>query len=112
LTVSGTVEVAGEVAAAASAMAGLILVFLLLIGVISGNFRSSQKAEQKAPLTRYQRWVRSAFAGFMLALLSTILALIANWRALDSVADVSLVLSVVALMAVFVAAFFAVRQIV
>ena len=50
---SGAAEI--DVATRASAMVGLILVFLVLIGVISSSFASYQTAEQKAALIRYQR---------------------------------------------------------
>jgi hypothetical protein len=54
--VSGAAEI--DVATGASAMVGLILVFLVflvLIGVISSSFASYQTAEQRAALIRYQR---------------------------------------------------------
>jgi hypothetical protein len=51
--VSGAAEI--DVATGASAMVGLIWVFLVLIGVISSSFASYQTAEEKAALIRYQR---------------------------------------------------------
>jgi hypothetical protein len=107
--VSGAVEVAGDVATAASAMAGLVLVF---IGAISSSFDSYQKAEQRAVLARYRRRAWFAFAGFVLALLSTLSALIAKWRTWECAAEASLMLLFVALIIVLAAAFFAVREIV
>jgi hypothetical protein len=95
LTVSGAAEI--DVATGASAMVGLILVFLVLIGVISSSFASYQTAEQKAALIRYQRRAGFAFAGFVLALLSTLLALNVRWHAWEWAAEASLVLVFVAL---------------
>jgi hypothetical protein len=53
-----------------------------------------------------------AFAGFVLALLSTLSALTARWHAWEWAAEASLVLVFVALIVVLVAACFAVRGIV
>lgn len=65
---AGTIEIAGDVASAASAVAGLTLVF---IGAISSSFDSYQKTEQAAIRPRYQRRAWFAFAGFTLTLLAT-----------------------------------------
>jgi hypothetical protein len=54
LTLSGAAEIAGDLAIGASAMAGLILVFLVFIGAINSTFNSYQTAEQKAARIRYQ----------------------------------------------------------
>src|ERR1700730_9119682 len=78
---SGAAEIAGDMATGALAMAGLILVFLVLIGVISSSFASYQTAEHKARLIQYQRRGWFAFAGFVPALLSTLSAWIAKWHA-------------------------------
>jgi hypothetical protein len=107
--VSRAIEVAGDVATAASAMAGLILVF---IGAISSSFDSYQKVEQKAVLARYQRRAWLAFSGFVLALLSTLSALIAKWRVWECAAETSFALLFAALIIVLAAAFFAVKEIV
>jgi hypothetical protein len=52
LTLSGAAEIAGDLAIGASAMAGLILVFLVFIGAINSTFNSYP--EQKAARIRYQ----------------------------------------------------------
>jgi hypothetical protein len=54
LTLSGAAEIAGDLTIGASAMAGLILVFLVFIGAINSTFNSYQTAEQKAARIRYQ----------------------------------------------------------
>ena len=109
---SGMVNIAGDVAAAASAMAGLISVVLVFIGIISSSFASCQTTERKATVIRYQRRARFAFAGFVLALLSTGSAWFAKWHASEWAAEASLVLVFVALIVVLAAALFAVREIV
>jgi hypothetical protein len=79
--------------------------------VVSSSLDSYQTAEQKAALIRNQRRA-GAFAGFVLALLSTSSALTARWRAGEWAAEASLVLVFVALIVVLVGACFAVREIV
>jgi hypothetical protein len=80
--------------------------------VVSSSFDSYQTAEQKAALIRNQRRAGFAFAGFVLALLSTSSALTARWHAWEWAAEASLVLVFVALIVVLVGACFAVREIV
>lgn len=109
---SSAAEIAGDSANGASAMAGLILVFLVFIGAINSIFDSYQTAEQKAARIRYQRRTGFAFAGFVLALFSTLGAWIAKSYAWEWAAEASLVLVFVALIAVIAAAIFAVREIV
>jgi uncharacterized membrane protein len=58
---------------AATALAGLILVFL---GAISASFASYHKQEQAAVRARFQTRAWIAFVGFTLALLSAALALV------------------------------------
>jgi hypothetical protein len=58
LTLSGAAEIAGDLAIGASAMAGLILVFLVFIGAINSTFNSYQTAKQKAAQTAEQKAAR------------------------------------------------------
>ena len=69
----GALRVAGDVATAAVALAGLILVF---IGTISTSFDSYQKTEQNAVRARYQRRAWFSFVGFVLAIISAALAIL------------------------------------
>lgn len=97
-----------EVVASATALAGLILVFL---GAIGTAFDSYQKQEQNAVRTRYQRRAWFAFVGFALALLSTCLGLVAKWLGNECAALAALVLLGVSLIWVLFAALSAVREI-
>lgn len=102
------VSVAGEVASAGAALAGLILVFL---GAIATGFDSFQKQEQNAVKARYQRRAWFAFVGFVLSLLAVALALGGKWLGSPCAALGAVVLLAVALGWVFVAALGIVREI-
>jgi hypothetical protein len=95
------VNVAGDVASAATALAGLILVFL---GAIASSFASYQKQEQASVRSRFQLRAWLAFVGFVLALLSAALAVAGRWLALECAALLAIVLLFVALIWVAFAA--------
>jgi hypothetical protein len=101
-------SVAGDVAGSATALAGLILVFL---GAISTSFDSYGKQEQGSVRSRYQQRGWFAFVGFALALASAFLALLAKWLSNECAAIASLVLLFVALIWVLFAALSSVREI-
>src|SRR5262245_22897973 len=70
-TMPSALGVAGEVAGAAAALSGLLLVF---VGAVSATFDSFQKQEQNTVRSRYQTRAWFAFIGFVLSLLSMLLA--------------------------------------
>lgn len=100
--------IAGEVAGSATALAGLILVF---IGAVSASFHSYGKVAQAAIRGRYQRRVWFAFAGFSLALVSALLALAAKWLTNEFAALGALVLLFISFIWVLFAALSAVREV-
>jgi hypothetical protein len=100
--------VAGDIATAAAALAGLVLVFL---GAIASTFTSYQKQEQAAVRGRLQLRAWLAFVGFVLALLATASALAGKWLGHECTALVALALLFVALIWVTFAALSAVREI-
>lgn len=102
------IGIAGDVAGAATALAGLILVFL---GAISTSFDSYQKGEQGTVRSRYQRRAWFAFVGFVLALLSALSALSGQWLNQQCLALAGLALLAVAMIWVLLAALFSVREI-
>lgn len=69
-------EVAGDVLQAATALGGLLLVF---IGAVAAGFDSYDKASQASVRAKYQRRGWLAFVGFFLALVSAGLALAGKW---------------------------------
>ncbi len=105
---AGAIEIAGDVASAAAAVAGLTLVF---IGAISSSFDSYQKTEQATIRSRYQRRAWFAFVGFALTLLATSLALISKLFTFPCATIAALVILFVALIFVLFAGLFAVREI-
>jgi len=107
-TGTGALNVAGDVAASAVALAGLILVFL---GYISTSFDSYEKTEQNAVRARYQWRAWFAFAGFVLALASALLALIGKWLHYECAALGAVLILFLAFLVVLVVAFIAVLAI-
>jgi hypothetical protein len=97
--VTGAVTIAGEIAGAATALAGLILVFL---GATAASFGGYEKTAQKTVRSRYQQQGWSALLGLIFALAATFFALIAKWNVHEGLAVTAFILLVVA--AVFVAA--------
>jgi ABC-type Fe3+-siderophore transport system permease subunit len=106
--VSGALSIAGEIAGAATAMAGLILVFL---GATATSFDSYQKQEQNSVRRRYQQRAWTAFAGFAFALAAAFSALLAKSITHEGWAVAGFILLVVALVLVVVAALTTVLEI-
>lgn len=102
------VNVAGEMVGAATALAGLTLIFL---GAIATSYGAYTKAEQNSVRNRYQARGWFAFIGFVLALLSALLALVAKWLANECTALVAMALLFAAVAWVFMAGLSAVREI-
>jgi hypothetical protein len=105
---TNAVEVAGDVAAVSSAVAGLTLVF---VGAISASYDSYEKSEQSSIRSRYQRRAWFAFAGLALAILSTAMALFAKLLDLQCAAVAALASLFVALIFVLFAGLNTVREI-
>lgn len=97
----GALRVAGDVATAAIALAGLILVF---IGAIATSFDSYQKTEQAAVRRRYQRRAWFSFVGFVLAVISAALAILGKWLGIQCAALASIWVLFLGLIWVLIAA--------
>ena len=102
------VSVAGDLVAAATALAGLVLVFL---GGIATSFDRYDKQQQASVRGSYQRRAWFAFVGFVLALSSAALALAARGFSNACVAVTAAALLMFAFVWVIVAAIVAVRDI-
>jgi hypothetical protein len=74
------VEVAGDIVAASSAIAGLILVY---VGSLTASFGTYQPQERRTVLPSYRRRAWFAFIGLTLFLLSVALALGGKWLDLE-----------------------------
>lgn len=100
--------IAGEITGSATALAGLILVFL---GATATAFDSYETREKSTVRPRYQRRAWFAFVGFALALVSALCALVAKWLTNECAGLAAFVLLVLALIWVLFAALSAVREI-
>lgn len=89
-------SIMSDVATSATALGGLILVFL---GSVIAGFDSYPKASQKAVLPKFKQRARFSLAGFLLALSSAASALIAEWLALSWLAAISFALLVLSFLA-------------
>ena len=98
----GTV-VSEEVVGAATALAGLILIY---IGTQVASFGSYQPQEQRTVRGRFLKRAWIAFVGFVLALLAAALGIIGKWIGSGCVSNVS----VWVLLAAFAWALFATVQ--
>jgi peptidoglycan/LPS O-acetylase OafA/YrhL len=102
------VNVTGDIVAAATALAGLTLVFL---GGIATSFDQYDKQQQATVRGGYQRRAWFAFAGFALALLSAVVALVAKGLNNECGALIAAALLLLAFVWVMVAAIMAVLDI-
>lgn len=80
-----SISIAGESVTAATALAGLILVYL---GSLTASFSTYQPQERKSVLASFQKRAWIAFVGLVLALLSAALGVIGKWLPNECVADV------------------------
>jgi hypothetical protein len=80
-------EIAGDLAAAATALAGLMLVFM---GAVSTAFDAYSTEQQDAVRSRYRWRIWLAFAGFLTSLASATLALVGKWQECPSLVRDSL----------------------
>ena len=95
--------VSEEVVGAATALAGLILIY---IGTQAASFGSYNAQEQKTVRGRFQKRAWLAFVGFVLALMAAALGVIGKWIGSACTSNVS----VWALLAAFAWALFATVQ--
>jgi hypothetical protein len=80
-------DIAGDVAAASSALAGLLLVFL---GATQTAFEAYEKSAQKSVLAKFRRKAWLAFAGFVLSLIALASSLLGKRFENDCLIELSL----------------------
>ena len=96
------VSVASDIAAAASALAGLILVYL---GAVAVRYETLDPKDQSSARGVYRRHARRAFRGIVIALVAAIAALTAKALKSEPYATIVAVIAVLALlMSFFIAA--------
>jgi hypothetical protein len=99
--VPSALEITGDLASAATALAGLVLVFM---GSAAASFDAYQRQEQQAVRARFQTKAWIAFVGFILAVASAIVALWAKWLAIQCLALLAFGLLLIAFIFVLFAA--------
>jgi hypothetical protein len=104
----GALGVAGDVAAAAVALAGLVLVFL---GALAASFESYEPQEKRSVRGRFQLRAWFSFVGFALALISATLGIIAKWLQIECAALGAIWILFLAFLLVLAAAVIAIRDI-
>lgn len=102
------VAAAGEVVTAATALAGLILVYL---GALATGFDRFQPQEKKAVKSRFQVRAWLAFAGLCLALGAAALGVLGKWLPNGCIADAAVILLLIAFLWGALIAFLTVREI-
>jgi hypothetical protein len=106
VAIPSALEVSGDIVAAATALAGLVLVFL---GATSTSYESYPSIMKDTRVrARFRRRAWFGFTGFVLALLAVGLALIAKWLHCEWAANWALAFFAVALIWVSAAALLAV----
>jgi hypothetical protein len=105
---AASLEVAGDVAAAGGALAGLVLVFL---GAVSTDFSSIPAENRHFVVASYRRRAWFAFVGLSLCLAAVSVALIAKRFALPWAGDVALALLAIALIWILIAGAMTAREI-
>lgn len=101
-------EVAGDIATAAGAISGLLLVF---IGALASSFQGFQPQERKSVVASYRRRGWFAFVGLILLLLSIALSILGKWLSLACMIVGALVLLLIGLCWVFAAGILTVLEI-
>jgi uncharacterized membrane protein len=88
------IELASDVVAGATALAGLVLVYL---GAVASSFGSYEKQAQGAVRAAHQRRAWFAFLGVFCAIVAAALAVLGKWAENRCVAAASIVFLLVAL---------------
>ena len=98
---SASLEVAGDVAGAGGALAGLILVYL---AAVSASFTSYEKKERPSVLRahRFKAWF--GFIGLAFCLLAVALGLLGKWLSIPCVAVAAILVLLLALLLVIATA--------
>ena len=88
----GALSLTGDVIAAGTALAGLVLVYL---GSVSAGYASYERDQQRTVRAVYQRKAWFAVGGILLSILASGIAVLAKWSANDWIAGVSIIISCV-----------------
>jgi hypothetical protein len=109
VAIPSAIEVSGDIVAAATALAGLVLVFL---GATSTSYESYDPImRDRAIRKRFRRRAWFGFIGFALSLLAVFFALIGKWLHQECSALAALAFFTIALLWILIAAVLSVRDI-
>ena len=103
------IPVVGEVVSAATALAGLVLIYL---GSLVAGYEGYQPTERKSVRKKYQRRAWFAFAALLPALIAALLGVLGKWLPCEWVADAAVLMLFAAFVAAAATAFMTVREIV
>jgi hypothetical protein len=106
--VGDPVELGGDVVAGATALAGLILVYIGSVAVGYGTYERQAQATVRSSF-QFRAWF--AFAGMTLAILAGMLGLVGKWLHNSCVAAAAIILLLLALVWGIIVALFTVREI-
>lgn len=84
-----SISITSEIVTSATALAGLVLVYL---GGLANSFGSFEATERRAASSRFQRRAWVAFAGLILALVTAALGVLGKWLPNECIADSATVL--------------------
>ena len=105
---TGALEVAGDIAAASTALAGLLLVFL---GAVANSFDSFDPVSQPAVLGKYQRRGWLVFTGFVMSLIAASASLTGKWVSSPTLVIISAAALGLSLLVILVAALLTAKDI-
>jgi hypothetical protein len=101
-------EISGDITAAASALAGLLLVY---IGSLSASFATYQPTERRAVVSSYKRRAWFAFIGLAIFLVTVVLSLFGKLLVVPCLVLAALALLIIATIWTLVTAIFTVQEI-
>jgi predicted lipid-binding transport protein (Tim44 family) len=102
------VEIASDVIAGGSALAGLVLVY---IGGVAASYASFPPANQPDVRCQYLVKIWFAFVGALLAIISVGLAIVAKWYGIEQLASISIVILLITLAWSVVILFLSAREV-
>ena len=103
-----SIGIAGDVVTGATALAGLVLVYL---GSVASGFAGFEREQQRTMKSSFQRRAWFGFAGMVVAILSAALALAGKWTNNGCIVASAIALLLLALLWGIAIAFLTVREI-
>jgi hypothetical protein len=105
---TGPLETAGDIAAASTALSGLLLVYM---GMVTTSFEAYVATDRDFVLQKFKARMRIALAGMYCALLAASGSLLAKWFSIEWLAWIALVAILVSLILILVFVTIAYRDI-